>query len=204
RLLGHLHVRLPLKNHEKLRRREVPPAWKVDDTGDIGMFGRLSIFSVPYKGREIWVKCGSSSVAATFLSGQYYFDRNGVHIGPEAGDYVIDGGGCLGDTALAFAADVGANGRVYSFDPMLRHCEIMREAFQMNSALASHIDLFDVGLADADAERDAAHSTPVAVNHGARLEDGLPTRSVDRLVESKKIERIDLIKLDIEGSELAA
>jgi FkbM family methyltransferase len=200
RLLGHLHVRLPTK----AVRRALPPEWKVDETGDMGMFGPLSIFSVPYKGSEIWVKCGASNVAATFLSGQYYFERDGVRIAPEPGDHVIDGGGCLGDTALAFAADVGANGCVYTFDPMLRHCEIMREVFQMNTALASHIELFDVGLADADSERDSAHSNATAVNHGARLEEGLPTRTIDGLVSSNKIKRIDLIKLDVEGSELAA
>ena len=200
RLLGHLHVRLP----QKARRRAVPGEWKVDDTGEMGMFGPLSIFSVPYKGAEIWVKCGSSNVAATFLSGQYYFDHDGVQIGPEVGDYVIDGGGCLGDTALAFAADVGADGHVYTFDPMLRHCEIMRDAFQMNSGLASHIDLFDVGLADEDSPRDASHSTAMAVNFGARLEAGLPTRTIDGLVKANEIRRIDFIKLDVEGSELAA
>jgi len=155
-------------------------------------------------GAEVWVKAGPSNVAASFLSGQYYFDRGGVQIAPEPGDYVIDGGGCLGDTALAFAADVGATGRVYTFDPMLRHCEIMREAFQMNPRLASHIELFDVGLADGDSARDASHSTPQAVNPGARLEEGLPTRTIDGLVSSNEIERIDLIKMDIEGSEPTA
>ena len=49
RLLGHFHIRLPVHNRELLQRREVPGQWKVDDTGDIGMFGPLSIFSVPYK-----------------------------------------------------------------------------------------------------------------------------------------------------------
>ena len=186
RLLGHLHVRLPVGNRELLHRRTVPREWKIDDTGDMGMFGPLSIFSVPYKGSEIWVKGGDSNVAATFLSGQYYFDRGGVRIAPEFGDYVIDGGGCLGDTALAFAEDVGTNGRVYTFDPMLRHCEIMREAFQMNPRLASRIHLFDVGLASVDSERDAAHSTPQPVNHGARLEQGLPTRTIDSLVRSEQ------------------
>ena len=199
RLLGHAHVRLPAKG----RRRAVPPEWKVDDTGDIGMFGPMTIFSVPYKGFEIWVKGGPSSVAATFLSDQYRFDRSGVRIGAEPGDYVIDGG-CLGDTALAFAADVGDGGRVYTFDPMLRHCEIMREVFQMNSTLASRIDLFDVGLADIESERDAAHSNAGAVNHGARLQAGLPTRTIDGLVKANEIKRIDFIKLDVEGSELAA
>lgn len=206
RLLGHLHVKLPINNRELLRRRKdmVPTEWKIDDTGDVGMFGRLSIFSVPYKGSEIWVKGGPSNVVSTFLSGQYYFDRDGVRIAPEPGDYVIDGGGCLGDTALAFAEDVGTNGWVYTFDPMLKHCEIMREAFQMNPRLASHIDLFDVGLANADSARDAAHSTAQPINPGARIEEGLPTRTIDGLVSADEVKRIDLIKLDIEGSELGA
>jgi hypothetical protein len=80
----------------------------------------------------------------------------------------------------------------------------MREAFQMNPRLASHIELFDVGLADGDSMRDASHSTPQGVNPGARLEQGLPTRTIDGLVRSHEIEHIDLIKMDIEGSELAA
>src|SRR5208282_2730116 len=105
---------------------------------------------------------------------------------------------------LAFAQDVGANGRVYTFDPMLKHCEIMREAFQMNPGLASHIDLFDVGLAAADSARDASHAIAQPINPGARLEAGLPTRTIDGLVSAHEVERIDLIKLDVEGSELGA
>ena len=82
RLLGHLHIRLPFNNPETMRRRKVPDEWKIDETGDIGMFGPLCIFSVPYRDSEIWVKCGAANVAATFLSGQYYFDRGGVQIRP--------------------------------------------------------------------------------------------------------------------------
>jgi len=204
RLLGHLHVKVPFNNPEMARQRKVPDGWKIDETGDVGMFGPLAIFSVPYKGVEIWIKGGAANVAATFLSGQYYFDRGDLRIAPEPGDHVIDGGGCFGDTALAFAQDVGPSGWVYTFDPMLKHCEIMREAFQMNVALASRIDLFDVGLASTDRRRDASHSSPQPINPGARLEEGLPTRTIDSLVDSNEIKRIDLIKLDIEGSELAA
>ena len=199
RLLGHLHVRLPVRH-----RSVVPAEWKIDDTGDAGMLGQLRVFSVPYAGSDVWVKCVPSNVAATFLSDQYRFDRGGVRIMAEPGDYVIDGGGCFGDTALAFAADIGASGRVYTFDPILKHCEIMREAFQMNPQLASRISVFDVGLSDTNTERDAAHSGPQSINPGARLEEGLPTRTIDSLVDSGEIERIDLLKMDIEGSELGA
>lgn len=204
RLLGHLHVRLPFNNPEMRQRRKVPAEWKIDETGDLAWSGALGIFSVPYHDTEIWVKCGAGNVAATFLIGQYYFDRDGVRIAPAAGDYIIDAGGCLGDTALAFAADVGPTGWVYTFDPMLKHCEIMREAFQMNPRLASHIELFDVGLANADSARDAAHSSAEVVNPGARLEEGLPTRTIDGLVSSNEVKRIDLVKMDVEGSELSA
>src|SRR6266487_2916334 len=76
RLLGHLHVRLPLKNHAALHGRHISAEWKIDETGDLGAFGPLSIFAVPYKGSEVWVKCGASNVAATFLSGQYHFERD--------------------------------------------------------------------------------------------------------------------------------
>jgi len=204
RLLGHHHVRLPFNNPEMRRRRTVPDEWRIDETGDIAMQEPLSIWSVPYRGQDVWVKGRASNVAATFLSGQYYFDRGGVRIAPAPGDHVIDGGGCLGDTALAFAADVGPNGRVYTFDPMLKHCEIMREVFGMNPGLASRIEIFDAGLADADRPRDPAHAVEDAVNPGARLEEGLPTRTLDSLVRSNEIPRIDFVKMDIEGSELSA
>ena len=77
RLLGHLHVTLPVSNRELLSRPTVPGEWKIDDTGDVGMFGPLSIFSVPYNGTEVWVKGGPSNVAGVFLSGQYHSERNG-------------------------------------------------------------------------------------------------------------------------------
>ena len=46
RLLGHLHVRLPVRNRESLHRGKnlVPSEWKIDDTGEVGPFGPLSIF----------------------------------------------------------------------------------------------------------------------------------------------------------------
>ena len=45
RLLGHSHVKLPLENRELLQHRNIPAGWKIDETGDVGMFGALSIFS---------------------------------------------------------------------------------------------------------------------------------------------------------------
>src|SRR5438874_304540 len=47
-------------------------------------------------------------------------------------------------------------------------------------------------------------SNVVGVNFGARIEDGLPARTIDGFVKSDEITRIDFIKLDVAGSELGA
>lgn len=204
RLLGHMHVRLPTNTPDAAQRLRVPETWKVDDTSDSGMFGPLSIYSVPYAGVNVWVKGWSGNVAATFLSGQYRLERPNISIGPHPGDHIIDGGGCFGDTALAFAVDVGQRGMVYTFDPMPKHCQIISEVCMMNSALAPRIRIFETGLAGSDHVPAVDGGTDMLINPGARLNDSLPTRSIDSLVANGEVDRIDFIKMDIEGSELAA
>jgi FkbM family methyltransferase len=203
RLAGHLHVKLGYNSPATQEQVAVPPEWKIDDTGDAGKFGPLSIFSVPYKGLDIWVKGWVSNVSATFLSGQYHFERDGVRIEPSAGDHAIDGGGCFGDTALAFAHEVGEGGRVYTFDPIQRHCRIMQEALQMNRRLAPRVRIFDTGLSDVSTPRRPNEEKAETINPGARLDGDLPTCTIDELVAGGDIERIDFIKLDVEGSELS-
>jgi FkbM family methyltransferase len=204
RLLGHHHVRLTLKNQRSDSALQVPAQWKIDETGDMGMFGPLSIYSVPHHGQEIWVKGWEGNVATTFLGSQYHFNRDGRSVDLHAGDHVIDGGACFGDTALAFAAAVGKDGFVYTFDPLPKHCQIINEVCAMNRSLAPRIKLFAVGLSDRNYDPPAASAAADGIDPGARLDDSLPTRTIDGLVQSSAIKRVDFIKMDIEGSELAA
>jgi FkbM family methyltransferase len=199
RLLGHSHVRLPFKSV----RGDVPAEWKRQDLPEISSVEPIALYKVPYKGHDVSVNAGLTNVAASFLSGQYYFRDGDLGIEPEPGDHVIDGGGCLGDTALAFAADVGADGRIYTFDPLASHCAMMRRSFAMNPDLEPRIRLFEAGLAGED--RASRTTKAIAGIHpGARLDDDMPTRSIDSTVRSGEVARIDFIKMDIEGSELAA
>ena len=155
---------------------------------------------------EIRVKCWSENVAAMFLNQQYYFERNGESVAPDQGDFIVDAGGCFGDTALAFARSTGAKGHVYSFDPMQKHCAIMRESFGMNPELAPRISIFEAGLTDVDHEgASSAAAANGAINPGANIFSGEMTlRTIDSLVAEGAISRIDFIKMDIEGSELGA
>ncbi|MCC6197771.1 MAG: FkbM family methyltransferase [Burkholderiales bacterium] len=203
RVLGHLHVRLPLSDPVKKEARiPVPDDWKVADTDEQTMFGPLSIFCVPVGDDQVWVKAWPANVSA-YLGGQYYFERNGERIAPREGDHVIDAGGCFGDTALFFAHSIGRTGRVYTFDPLRKHCDIMRDAFRLNSELEARISIFEAGVSDADqaGEPDATG----VIDPGARVDSpGIALRSIDSMLAGGEIARVDFVKMDIEGSELAA
>ena len=140
----------------------------------------------------------------TFLYRQYFFERNGVKIEPSPGDHVIDGGGCFGDTAIHFADAVGAAGHVYVFDPLPKHCAIMREQLAMNPPLAPRITIFPSGLADVGNDLRPLPADDV-INPGARVvASAMPLTTIDDTVAQSGVPRVDFIKLDIEGSELGA
>lgn len=198
RMLGHIHVRLPFNTPAARGYLSRANQWKVEATDDVGMFGPLSIFAVPIDDDVLCFKCWDGNVAAGILASQYYYVRDGVAIAPAPGDRVLDAGGCFGDTALIFARSVGASGHVYTFDPMPKHCAIMRETFAMNPAFAGRITLFDVGVSDVDNVGSAGARQ--GIDPGARVAADLPTRTIDSL----DLGRIDFVKMDIEGAELMA
>jgi len=203
RILGHLHVRLPFNTTENRAHLTTAESWRVADTEDVGPFGPLSIFLVPGDG-DIRVKGWKENVTWTFLYRQYYFERNGVTIQPQLGDRVIDAGGCFGDTAIGFADAVGERGHVYVFDPLPKHCAIIRQAQGLNPVLAPRMSVYPVGLSDI---RNDVVPLPEddRIDPGARVvAAGMPMTTIDELVLRDNIPCIDFIKMDIEGSELSA
>lgn len=204
RLLGHHHVRLPLSSTAGAAKAAVPESWSVAETVDGSEYGTLFVFTVPVANDVLWLKCWPGNISA-HLVGQYYLERASVSIQPEAGDHVIDAGGCFGDTAAFFAQSVGPEGRVYTFDPLSKHCQIINEVRQLNGLIGERITLIEAGVSDVN-EHGSIHSNKDVINPGARVESGsgLPLRTIDGVVADGTIPRIDFIKMDIEGSELAA
>ena len=204
RVMSHLHVRLPFNTPANRAHIATAQSWWVEDTEDVGPFGPLAIYLVPGTGHDIRVKGWKENVTWTFLYRQYYFERGGVEIRPALGDHVIDAGGCFGDTALGFADAVGENGHVYVFDPLPKHCAIMRQQLTMNPALAPRISIFPSGLAER-ANDIAPLALDEVINPGARVvADAMPMTTIDETVAHDNVPRIDFIKMDIEGSELGA
>ena len=171
-----------------------------------GLFGPLQTFrGVPSEGRELTLDCWAATIVFTFLRRQYFFQRGPVRIQPEWAETVIDMGACLGDTAVAFGARVGPEGRVYAFDPLPSHVRAANHNAQQN-------DLSDVVTIVPKAVGDVTNDAPLLVeegdlNPGFRIggkEDSLPIVKLDDFVAAEGVQRVDFIKMDIEGAELAA
>jgi FkbM family methyltransferase len=197
RILSHLHVRLPTntRQHWSLRAQAKTMRRCATDVPRFWMFGPLERFTIDFEHQHLTIECSWLNVAWTFLFRQYYFERDGVRIRPEAGDRIIDAGTGFGDTALAFAASVGPEGHVYSFD--VSDSEVVAQNLRLNPEVAPRITFVPRPLGD------SAASLP-------RFPDGstvaqLPgTTSIDEFVSREGVDRIDFIKMDVEGAELAA
>ena len=114
---------------------------------------------------------------------------------------MIDAGACLGDSAVCFAKAVGQQGKVYAFDPVEDHLEVLRFNAAQNSDLV--IEALPYGLSDQEID-----CPPIRIGNYApgfnAASVPVPLKSLDSVLVSGKVERIDFIKMDIEGSELAA
>lgn len=115
------------------------------------------------------------------------------HLKP--GDWVVDGGCNIGDHTIAYCQNVGPSGKVLAFDAnpeVLACCAInCQQAACFGVALWSKFDRLKFNISDAN----------VGSSHV------LDTGATDVLampLDALKLERLNLLKLDIEGSEYEA
>jgi FkbM family methyltransferase len=204
RLLGHQHVRLPTNDARHWALRARAEALPAGPTRFAGMFGPLGAYDVEFEGERISLEAWWANVAWTFLLRQYFFERDGVTIQPRPGDRIIDAGSCFGDTALAFAARVGAQGRIVSFEIDPINVLIARRNLELNPGLAARIDLRECALAQ-DATPLFLHGggpgATVSTQPGAHP---LAVTTIDALLADRALDRVDFIKMDIEGAERLA
>lgn len=165
----------------------------------IGAFGQLKHFDFNYRGKRYIADC--KSLRAPLFRGQYFFEDGEFHVKPEESDFVVDAGACFGDTAVVFGKAVGSNGKVFAFDPVEDHLKISKLNAEQNPDC--NIQVMPFGLGDTESNTD-----PIKLgtySPGFRSDSNeVPLRYLDGLVISGLIPKVDFIKMDIEGAELAA
>lgn len=178
-------------------------------TIDIGGFmGILKNYDLGPIGFNIKILSHPLYILTTFLLQQYSYQQAEQHaIEARSGDVVIDGGGCWGDTALYFAQKVGNKGKVYCFEFSPENKQILHQNLQKNPLLARGIEVISHALWDkSDRSLNYTESGPgtkVLENNNEIDHSNVLTMSIDDFVERYDVTRVDFIKLDIEGAELA-
>lgn len=207
RLAGHKHVRLPTNNEaywQKCKAANSVPC-RVSPLLDRARhaFG-LNHYQTEFEGQHLDMHI--LTLIWPFYLSQYYFDRDGVRIRPEKGDHVVDAGACFGETALAFGASVGQTGAVYLFELLEAHLAICKQNMKLNERV-SRFKLFNQGLSDVVREASGKSEAGEVFDLGFELKEDdtrFAITTLDHLVERGEVERVDYIKMDIEGSELRA
>lgn len=142
-----------------------------------------------------------------FLERQYFLDRHGLRIGPEPGDVALDFGAGAGDTSLAFAAMVGAEGRVLAIEPTPTELALQARNRAANPELSQRITSLPLAISDQNGEEIHLAGTTTGAHIAQEGQTSGPkavTTTLDTLVASQALARVDLIKMDIEGMELRA
>jgi len=127
-----------------------------------------------------------------------------------AGMIAVDIGAHMGLLTLLLAKQVGANGRVYSFEPEEKNFKRLKANIELNRL--SSVQLFRAAVSDKTGKSylrlnlsDAGHSLVEASktdsnNTSASLQE-IDTVSFDDFLEDQKISRVNLLKIDAEKSE---
>ncbi len=126
------------------------------------------------------------------------------------GHIALDIGANIGCHTLVMASSVGEKGRVLAFEPNPKMLTRLRANVRLNGF--EQVDLFATALGNQSGSgsifipADTEHNQGVASMHRCNLASGsqevsIAVQSLDDVVREKRLQRVDLIKMDVEGHE---
>jgi FkbM family methyltransferase len=206
-VLGYRKVKLPLNTEsywEGIRAIEqLVCADEIIETSGANQPARL--IDLHAVGFPVKIYYNPKAVYTTFMVGQYDY---GDLVRAEPGDVVFDLGGCYGDTALFFANRVGPEGRVFCGEFIPGNLRILRHNVDENPALRPRIEVVEQPFWSATGTDiyfiDSGPSSRVRFGPFTGCEGRTTTTTIDQVAGKYGLDRVDFIKMDIEGAEQAA
>lgn len=178
--------------------------------------------SVPDEVANIWVRDRRGD--RFYLNPYYFLDRQVIAYGDydaplhrfidrhiEAGMVCLDVGANIGLMSVHMARRVGQEGTIFSFEPVPNVYKRLGQHIHANH-VEDHTQLHPVALSNVSGEAEIHYGSETRTNQGEaslvattdrKLERKCMVETVrlDDFVERHGIERIDFIKVDIEGAE---
>ncbi|MGH9737876.1 MAG: FkbM family methyltransferase [Candidatus Acidiferrales bacterium] len=157
---------------------------------------------------EIGATCNPAPAAMYFASySPLVVDAMKRHL--TAGDVFIDVGANVGYLSAVGASLVGRRGQVHSFEPVPRYFQILRRLAELNPSHAIVANSCAAGAVNGTAKihvtREPGQNTLVrGYKSGAEITSSLDISVIrlDSYIESQRLSRVALIKIDTEGFEL--
>ncbi|UCG69090.1 MAG: FkbM family methyltransferase [Thermoplasmata archaeon] len=122
-------------------------------------------------------------------------------------DVIIDAGAYPGVFAIIAAKLVGENGKVFAFEPDKKNCEELQRNIKRNQI--SNITIIQKGLWSRNTELQfkttgGDSSTLMTNDHKGNAITSVNVTTLDDFVKEYSLNRINFIKMDIEGAEIEA
>ncbi len=205
RMLGYRKVKLPLSGHTYFS--ELKKMHLLEDKSDFidphFMDMKLHKFDLNNIKKNVKIYFTANGLLIDFILEQYRYKTKNTEIGASKGDIVVDAGGCWGDTALYFADIVGETGKVFTFEFIPLNIKIFERNIALNPELEKNIELIKRPVWCKSNVRvffkDHGPASCISLDEFDGYDDIANTLSIDDLC--KDFDRVDFIKMDIEGAE---
>jgi FkbM family methyltransferase len=166
----------------------------------------LEKFDLKPIGYDIQMYFNEIAVAIDFIVEQYAYKIDGKNVvSVEEDDVVFDIGGCWGDTSLYFAHKAGKNGKVYSFEFIPGNIKIFNLNISFNPKLKNNIELVEQPVSNTSGDtvyfKDYGPGSRVEFKPFEEQTGTTTTISIDDFVKANNVQKVDFIKMDIEGAE---
>jgi FkbM family methyltransferase len=121
---------------------------------------------------------------------------------------VLDIGACWGDSALYFACKTGEYGKVYSFEFIPDNIKLFTLNISLNPNLMRLIELIQQPVSNKSGDKiyfsDNGPGSKIEYEPFIGQSGQATTISIDDFVSNNTIDKVDFIKMDIEGAEPVA
>lgn len=210
RMLGYRKVKLPVNTLDyQSKKKDVLSLIRSSDTIRIKFMNwELNYFELGRIGFPLNLYQLPIGVLATFILKHYEYAKTQPATKVQKSDYVIDAGGCWGDTALYFAYETERNGKVYTFEFVPSNIELMMRNLGLNPELSSQIEIIRNALwSESDLSLYCSDNGPGSTVNDEKISESdvqISTLSIDDFVTRHRVPKVDFIKMDIEGAELPA
>jgi len=205
KMLGHRKIKLPLNNESYFRELK-----KMHDIADVKDFVdpnfmhlKLYKFDLSSVNKNVKLYYVANGVLIDFIIEQYKYKSENIEIEASPGDVVIDAGGCWGDTALYFADKIGDKGKVYTFEFIPNNIKILEQNLSLNRGLEKNIQLIKKPVWDKSNLKvyfkDFGPASRISFDEFKGYTGTTETMAIDDLC--KDMDKVDFIKMDIEGAE---